>query len=98
MAAEVDFHEEAAAEFKEAFRWYFERSTAIAAEFADEVIRAVENIAEAPHRWPAQIAGTRKFVMHRFPFLIIYREAASGIQILAVAHAKRRPGYWRSRL
>ena len=97
-AREVDFHEEAAIEFKEAFLWYLERNTAIAVVFADELTRSVQIIAEAPERWPAHAAGTRKFLMRRFPFVIVYRESGDVIQILAVAHAKRRPGYWSSRL
>jgi len=97
-AKELDFHEAAASEFKAAFRWYFERNSTVAEEFADELIRAVQHVLEGPRRWPAHIAGTRKFVMRRFPFVIVYREGVSAIQILAVAHAKRKPGYWLGRL
>jgi hypothetical protein len=37
-------------------------------------------------------------VLRRFPFVIIFREAAVRIEILAIAHGRRRPGYWRDRL
>src|SRR5882762_4975331 len=53
-------------------------------------------IAEAPRRWPAGVHGTRRFLLHRFPFAVAYRELRSIIQVLAVAHARRRPGYWRA--
>ncbi len=59
--------------------------------------RAVASIAEAPQRWPAGIHGTRKFLLGRFPFAVIYRELPSIIQVLAVAHGHRRPGYWKGR-
>jgi hypothetical protein len=36
-------------------------------------------------------------VLPRFPFLIA-REAAAGVEIIAIAHDRRRPGYWRDRL
>ena len=36
--------------------------------------------------------------MRRFPYLIVYRVTASAIQVVAVAHARRRPGYWKTRL
>jgi hypothetical protein len=40
----------------------------------------------------------RRFLLHRFPYLLIYREREDGvIQILAVAHTSRRPGYWKER-
>ena len=97
-AREVEFHEEAAAEFKEAFLWYHEHDATVAADFADELIHSVRTIAEAPQRWPLHVAGTRKLLLHRFPFVIVYRDYEAVIQILAVAHAKRRPGYWLNRL
>lgn len=97
-AKEVDLHEEAASEFKQAFTWYYERNSTIASEFADELIRSIQNVAEAPQRWPAHVAGTRKFLMPRFPFVIVYQDFPSVVRIIAIAHAKRRPGYWAGRL
>jgi toxin ParE1/3/4 len=44
-----------------------------------------------------ELDGTRRFVLRRFPFTIVYREAAQGIEVIAVAHAKRRTAYWRGR-
>jgi len=35
--------------------------------------------------------------MKRYPFVIVYRELAKEIRVLAVAATKRRPGYWRCR-
>jgi len=97
-AKQVEFLEEASAEFKAAFLWYLERNSKVASEFADSLTRAIQAIAEAPQRWPIHLGGTRKFVMRRFPFVIVYREAASAVRIVAVAHAKRKPGYWTRRL
>jgi plasmid stabilization system protein ParE len=94
---EVEFHEAASEEFASAFDWYWERSAGAAARFAGEMSRAVASIAEAPQRWPAGIHGTRKFLLGRFPFAVIYRELPSIIQVLAVAHGHRRPGYWKGR-
>jgi hypothetical protein len=37
-------------------------------------------------------------VLHHFPYFVVFRELPSKIQIIAVAHAKRRPGYWRGRI
>jgi plasmid stabilization system protein ParE len=49
----VEFHEEASAEYQEAFDWYFTRSQPSASKFANELGQAIGMIAEAPQRWPA---------------------------------------------
>jgi toxin ParE1/3/4 len=99
MAAKsVEFLEEASADYEAAFDWYFTRSEATAANFANELARAIGMIAEAPQRWPAGPYGARKFLLHRFPFAVVYRELPSGIQVLAVVHGHRRPGYWKDRI
>jgi len=60
--------------------------------------RGIDMIVEAPHRWPAGNHGTRRFILQRFPFAIVYRELPAAIQVLAIAHARRKPGYWKQRL
>jgi plasmid stabilization system protein ParE len=97
MAGEVRFHEGAAAEYEAAFEWYYQRSEFVASRFADEMNRAIAVISEAPNRWPMANHGTRKFLLQRFPYAVFYREIPSGIQVLAVAHGHRKPGYWKSR-
>jgi hypothetical protein len=42
--------------------------------------------------------GTRRLVLRRFPFAIVYRLAGEFVLVLAIAHMRRRPGYWRGRL
>lgn len=95
---EVEFHEAASEEFGAAFDWYLERSPGTAARFARELSRAIASIAETPHRWPSGIRGSRKFLLRRFPFAVVYRDLPDKIQVLAIAHGHRRPGYWRNRL
>jgi toxin ParE1/3/4 len=98
VSKEVEFHEEASAEYEAAFDWYFARSEPAASKFAEELSRAIGTITQAPQRWPDTIGGARKFVLQRFPFAVVYRELPSIIQILAIAHGRRRPGYWKDRL
>jgi plasmid stabilization system protein ParE len=94
----IEFHEDAASEYEAAIDWYFERSRAAAEKFTAEINRAVESIAKSPRRWPGDLQGTRRFFLRHFPFAVIYRELPSIIQILAIAHGYRRPGYWKTRL
>jgi len=42
--------------------------------------------------------NTRRRVLHSFPYSVIYQEKQDVILIVAVAHAKRREGYWAKRL
>jgi len=93
----VEFHPEALAETEAAVAWYRERSLRAAEAFVGELSEAVATFSEAPQRWPIFEAGCRCFPLHRFPYLVIYREQPLSIQVLAVAHGRRRPGYWRTR-
>jgi toxin ParE1/3/4 len=99
MAAKpLDLHPEALEEWKSAVAWYFERNERAALNYVAEVDQAIDLITASPHRWPKGLHGTRKFVLQRFPFAIFYRERETGIQVLALAHGHRRPGYWKARL
>ena len=35
--------------------------------------------------------------VRKFPYKVVYRNQQDGIEIIAVAHGKRRPGYWKGR-
>ncbi len=62
-----------------------------------ELDHAVGSIAESPSRWSQRGEGIRCYVMQRFPFLVVYREFGEKVQVIAVAHGRRRPGYWKVR-
>jgi plasmid stabilization system protein ParE len=95
----VELHEEAAVEYDAAFDWYLARSPDAALRFDSEFDRALVEIAQAPQRWVGGSYNTRRFLLRKFPFLLIYREKTSGeIQIVAIAHTSRRPGYWKERI
>src|SRR5271168_172066 len=95
----AEFHEEAAAEYDAAFEWYLERSPDSALEFDAEVDQGLKQIIQAPGRWAVGSHSTRRFLLKKFPFILIYRERNSAdIQVVAVAHTSRRPQYWNSRL
>ncbi len=97
-AKRVEYHQGAAADVKSAVAWYHKRSPKAALHFIEELRRAVHTICEAPQRWPVGKNNTRRFLLWRFPFAIIYSEQEFGITIWAVAHGSRRPEYWTGRL
>jgi toxin ParE1/3/4 len=78
--------------------WYRQRSPQASTDFIAEVRYAIESICEAPLRWPKHLYGTRRFVFDRFPFSIVYLDTAELVSIVAVAHSKRKPGYWKRRI
>ena len=90
----IEFHPEAERELTEAQAWYRERSDVAAQAFALEIDPAVKTIAEAPERWPEMRRGERRFILSRLPYSILYRIRSADVFITAVAHQKRRPGYW----
>jgi|SRR5450631_3699201 len=85
-------------EIEAADDWYLERSADASVEFLTAVSEALESISRSPRRWPKHLYGTRRFVLHRFPFSIVYLDDPNLLSIIAVAHNKRKPGYWKERL
>ena len=93
----VEFHLLAADEAEAAERWYRERHEIASARFQRELDRAVDLIAERPKTGSPYLRSTRRVLLRRFPFFVVYRVRGDNVQIVAVAHARRRPGYWRTR-
>jgi plasmid stabilization system protein ParE len=91
-------HPAAVEEAESAARWYRERSPLAARRFVDELNQVIDRILDAPHRWPRGTNGTRKLNFPCFPFAVVYWESEDSVRILAVAHGRRRPGYWKNRL
>jgi plasmid stabilization system protein ParE len=91
------FHPDATEDLRNAIRWYRNRSPSIATEFRVAISDVVRRIVHAPQRWPRYLHGTRRFVLRRFPFPIVYLDDPEVVRIVAVAHNKRKPGYWKQR-
>ncbi len=98
MLKDVRLLAEAVDEAQAAFEWYAARSLQAAARFEKELSRAVEKIQDNPALHPSYIHGTRFCRLRRFPFLAVFREKPDTIEIVAVAHGHREPGYWKRRL
>ena len=93
----VEFHPLAADEAQAAQRWYRERNETASGRFQRELDRAIERIAERSETGSPYLTNTRRVLLRRFPFFIVYRVRGGVLEIVAVAHARRRPGYWRAR-
>lgn len=95
---DVTILHEAEVELWEAVAYYEDRAAGLGLDFASEIERSVQTIAENPERWPLRADGTHRYLAHRFPYLVVYACQSDRIWILAVAHCKRRPAYWRHRI
>ena len=97
-------HPEAAAEFDAAVAWYEDREPGVGERLIDRAETAREDIAAWPDSWPVFPGWTRKKPVVRtrgvrgFPYRIVYVTTSTEIVIVAYAHERRRPGYWRHRI
>ena len=94
----IEFVDAARDEFDEAFDWYAKRSHGAAIGFATAVDAAIDLILSDAGRFPRTDADCQYCRLERYPYCVIYRHSARGVTVIAVAHAKRRPGYWRDRM
>ena len=94
----LEYLAEAVTEAEAAARWYAERSPSAAERFSEELDAAEVAILEEPEAWPTFDQGTRRFLLRRFPFSVVYQVSEHQVLIVAVAHAHRRPLYWQPRI
>jgi len=78
-----------------AFHWYQERSPAAASAFRAEVFEAIDRLAETSMSWPVNDDGTRKRSLRRFPYSVWFEVQGNTVTVIAGAHHRRRPAYWR---
>ena len=94
------FLEGAEPEYLEAVRFFEEKRAGLGASLINEFERAVALAIERPNSWKlVHPSGVRRIGLKRFPYALFYRVSGSGeVQITAVAHHRRRPGYWLKRI
>jgi plasmid stabilization system protein ParE len=97
MAHRLELHPEATSDGRAAYQWYKERSPKAAEAFLAELDQAIERVVASPNLWPTYLHGTKRYLMRRFPYGVVYRIVDDLVSVIAVAHTRRRPGYWRSR-
>jgi plasmid stabilization system protein ParE len=93
----IELSEDAEFELIEAKEFYRLGSKRKARAFADAVENALSLLARFPDAGRAE-EGVNVHVVKDFPYEVIYRRRAGLIEIIAIAHTSRRPGYWQSRL
>lgn len=94
---------EAVDEIVEAAVWYKARQPGLEIEFLAEIDRVLPLIGNSPASFPRLLdvpedLVIRRALLPRFPYAVIFMDLRAEIRVLAVAHAKRRPGYWLDRV
>ena len=93
----LDIHEDADRELHDAADFYDSESLGLGTVFLDEVEDGYDRIIEHPHAAEEIESGIRRLVLARFPYSLIYELGEDSALILAVAHQRQRPRYWRDR-
>ena len=91
------FHPDAEADLKEASRFYESRMVGLGKSFSAEVERTISLIREFPDAGSPVGDRRRRVLVDRFPYSVVYRRDPDSVVIVAIAHQRRRPGYWRQR-
>jgi plasmid stabilization system protein ParE len=97
MSSKISIHEAAEIELNDAADFYDIAHVNLGTVFIDEVQRTIKTISEFPEAAQVLRGQIWKKPIAKFPYSVIYSVCLDEIRILAVAHQKRRPFYWRSR-
>jgi plasmid stabilization system protein ParE len=97
VSGELRLHRDALRELDDAADYYDRESVGLGSVFVDEVEAGLARIRLHSDAAPEIASGVRKLVLARFPYSLIYEPRDDFVRILAVAHQRRRPHYWRER-
>ena len=94
----AEFLDQAEQELIEAVLWYESKEIGLGKRFRFEVEHVLSRIVEDPLLWRERSGGYRRVNCPVFPYYIPYFIRDQKIIIIAVAHGRRIPGYWKSRI
>ncbi len=93
----IEFLKEAEIDIRETINSYNKKRTNLGFEFSDEILRTIEIIKDFPEAWPQISLRTRRSLVNRFPYGIIYQLSKDKLLIIAVMHLHGKPNSWRKR-
>lgn len=94
----VRFYTAAEREFDAAVEYYEEQAPGLGKRYREAVREALARIELFPEAYSPFSKRTRRCLVNRFPYGIIYRYTENELTVVAVAHLHRRPEYWGSRI
>ena len=90
----IILNEFAVEELKDAVEFYELQLEGLGKRFNHEIKSALRSIKKNPDTWPIESGDIKKFILHKFPYKILYSIEADYIYVIAIAHMHRRPQYW----
>ena len=78
--------------------YYSNAREGLGIKFQVAVAAAVKKAAASPDSGAPSPKGTRRRLVKGFPFSVMYRASDIELLVVAVAHHRRQPEYWSSRI
>lgn len=91
------WHPEARAEADAAAAFYKDKQPGLALRFLDSLEEALHRIQRHPQAYRQLSGEVRRCRVRHFPYGVIYRARTDFIEVIAVMHLRRSPGYWKAR-
>jgi toxin ParE1/3/4 len=85
-------------EMIEAALFYEAASVGLGEDFLDDIQHAIDTAREHPELGVEVAPGLRRILVRRFPFTVIYAAEPERVLVVAIAHQRRRPQYWKGRM
>ena len=98
MKYSLVFHRDVENDIHDSFTWYEGHRSGLGNDFILSLEATLENIRRNPERFPNSVENTKKALVFRFPFVIIYQILESKILVIAVLHSSRNPQNYKERI
>ncbi len=93
----ISFHPDAKQELYTAIDYYEKCQKGLGLEFAKEIFSTIQRIAQFPEAWAKLSKNTRRCLVNRFPYGVIYQKDIGHINIIAIMQLNKKPNYWKKR-
>ncbi len=93
----IRFHELAKYDLDDAIEWYDLQLPGLGDRFKNALRQTVDKIGGHPFWFPHEEDGIYKAYIPKFPYKVLYTIDAETINVWAIAHMHRKPGYWQNR-
>jgi len=92
------FHPDAGEEYAQAIQYYAAVAPELGSRLYDEIERLILEVRRQPESFFLFSPPARRALARKFPYAVVYLDEPDRVWIVAIMHAKRKPGYWRERL
>lgn len=85
-------------ELDESFEFYEEQMEGLGYDFLAEILATFKRIKLDTEAWTPFSDRTRRCLVNRFPYGVMYQVRTDEILVVAIAHLHRKPDYWINRI